>query len=56
MERIHFVNVDMELFLDKSPSQAFLDTYVKIPVDTTEDLIAESAQKVSADSLLADWL
>lgn len=56
IERIHFLNVNMELFLDKGPSQAYLDTYVEIPVDLSEDLLVESARKVSPDYLLADWL
>jgi len=56
MERIHFLNVNMELLLDKGPSQAYLDTYVEIPVDPSEDLLLESARNVSPDSLLADWL
>lgn len=56
MERIYFLNVNMELFLDKGPSQAYLDTYVEIPVDPSEDLLVESARKVSPDYLLADWL
>ncbi|MEN6553874.1 MAG: hypothetical protein ABFC34_13430 [Methanobacterium sp.] len=56
MERIYFLNVNMELFLDKGPSQAYLDTYVEIQVDPSEDLLVESARKVSPDYLLADWL
>ena len=56
MERIHFFNVNMELLLDKGPSQAYLDTYVEIHVDPSEDLLLESARNVSPDSLLADWL
>ena len=56
MERIYFVNINMELLLDKGPSQAYLDTYVEIPVDPSEDLLLESARNVSPDSLLADWL
>lgn len=56
MERIHFVHINMELFLDKGPSQAYLDTYVEIAVDPSEDLLLESARNVSPDSLLVDWL
>ncbi len=56
MERIYFLNVNMELLLDKGPSQAYLDTYVEIPVDPSEDLLLESARNISPDSLLADWL
>ena len=56
MGRIHFINQNMELFLDKGPSQSYLDTYIKIPVDPSEDLLVESATKVSPDPLLADWL
>jgi len=56
VERIHFLNGNMELFLDKGPSQAYLDTYVEIPVDPFEDLLLESARNISPDSLLVDWL
>ncbi|AXV40384.1 hypothetical protein [Methanobacterium sp. BAmetb5] len=56
MERIHFINVDMDLFLDKKPSQAYLDTYVKIPVDPSDDLLAESTSNVPAKSLGVNWL
>ena len=56
MERVHFINLNMEALLDKGPSQAYLDAYVEIHVDSSEDLLLESARNVSANSLLADWL
>lgn len=56
MERIYFININMGLFLGKGPSQAYLDTYVEIPVDPSEDLVGDTAMNVSPDSLLAGWL
>lgn len=56
MERIHMININKELFYELKDAQTYLDTYVKIPVESPEDLYADTATKAPIESLDVGWL
>lgn len=56
MERINMININKDLFYELKDAQSYLDTYVKIPVESPEDLYTDTATKVPTESLDVGWL
>lgn len=56
MERIHIINLSLELFLVESPCQSYLDTYIHNPVKASEEELVESLSIHTEKVLGLDWL
>lgn len=56
MERIHLININMELFYGLNDAQTYLDAQLYIDELVSEDGLVESVSKVSSESLDVGWL
>lgn len=56
MERIHLININMELFYGLNDAQTYLDAQLYIDELVSGDGLAESVSKVSSESLDVGWL
>jgi calcineurin-like phosphoesterase family protein len=56
MERVHFINLEMDSFFSGKPAQGYLDTHLfnTIPVDKEE--LLESLSNTPSESLSLEWL
>lgn len=56
MERIHMIQLNMDSFFENKPAQSYLDTYIENQIDSSEDILTDTASKLPAESLGVNWL
>jgi len=56
MERIHFINLELDSFFSERPVQCCLDTYMHNSVRANEQELVKSLSNYPIESMSLDWL